>query len=77
MYSLIQKEYVSKDTSYNSKTYDEVRFQYTITKEYVDGEYITLTIPYWFINREDYSNSIWDSTGDIYINCIDGSITET
>ena len=73
----IFKEYVNKDISYNSKKYNEVRFQYTITKEYVDGAYITKAIPYWYFNREDNPNSTWDPVGDIYINCIDGSVTET
>lgn len=73
----IFKEHISKDNLNDGNIYTNVEFQYTINKIYVNGDFVEVAIPYWIFDREDHPETLWDPRGDIYINCIDGRITET
>ena len=70
----IFKEHISKDKLNDGNIYTGVEFQYTIEKVYMDGRFVEIAIPYWVFDKENYMNSEWDPTGDIYINCMDGKI---
>lgn len=70
------KEYVSKKSSYDENIYIGVRFQYTIEDVYEGEKFVERAIPYWIFDRENDPLTTWDPRGDIYINCVDGSIYE-
>lgn len=70
----IFKGHISKDKLNDGNIYTSVEFQYTIDRVYINGVFLELAIPCWYFNKEDHPDSSWDSTGDVCINCIDGSV---
>ena len=71
------KDYISKNGLNDGNLYTSMEFQYTINKIYVNGNFVELAIPFWVFDKENHPEALWDPRGDIYINCMDGSITET
>lgn len=67
-------DYISKDSLNDGNVYTSVEFQYTIKKVYMNGNFVEMAIPYWVFDKEDHPDATWDPRGDIYINCVDGSI---
>lgn len=61
-------EKVSKDNKYNGVEYDSIKFEYTITKEYVNGKFMILAVPCWHF----YCTG--ESGFDVVVNCINGEV---
>lgn len=66
------EKYMSRNSSYDGVVFDEVAFEYTIVKEYFEGELITMAVPHWHF----YADDMYYNVKDIYVNCIDGTIVE-
>lgn len=59
---------VGRDNLYNGAVYDNIKFEYAITKEYIDGKFLTLAVPCW------HFYSVGELDIDIIINCMNGEV---
>ena len=66
------EKYVSRNSLYDGVLFDEIAFEYTIVKEYIDGKFVTMAIPHWHF----YVSSVYYNVNDIFVNCIDGTVVE-
>ena len=68
------KETVAKESSFNGININKVMFEYTLVNEYVDGEFITISVPCWHFYREV---PLWMgySEVDVVVNAITGETT--
>ena len=68
------KETVSKDEFYNGINIDKVLFEYTVTKEYIDGKFVNVAVPCWHFYIETPS-WLGYTDAEIIVNAITGEAT--
>lgn len=66
--------YVAKNSKFNGMTYDLIKFEYLITKEYINGNFVTLAVPCWHFYAATINGKA--NVEDVIINCINGNVME-
>ncbi len=69
----IFKKNCSSNSEYDGKKLESVKFEYAITKEYINGSYEIIAVPSWRFYFEKLPNATTSGI-DVVINAIDGSI---
>lgn len=69
----IFKETISKDSEYDGKVFDSVKFEYTLTKEYINGSFQIVAVPSWHFYYEGIPNAVVTGV-DVVINATNGNI---
>ena len=54
--------------------YNIIKFEYIITKEYVDGKFMILTVPCWHFYYEGIPGAVISGV-DVKVNAINGNVT--
>lgn len=68
------KDTISQDKDSNGLVFDNVKFEYSITKEYIDGKFEIIAVPCWHFYYEGIPGAAVIGV-DVKVNAINGNVT--
>ena len=68
------KDTISQDKDSNGLVFDNVKFEYSLTKEYIDGKFEIIAVPCWHFYYEGIPGSAVIGV-DVKVNAINGNVT--
>ena len=68
------KDTISRDKDSDGLVFDNVKFEYSLTKEYIDGKFEIIAVPCWHFYYEGIPGAAITGV-DVIVNAINGNVT--